>query len=96
MGLKKRLSSWMRPRWLRRCSTVFRLAMLGSSRYVPPSFSGYLPLTAWQWFEGLQQAVHGVGSATTWTCCVGNGSQELIHKAFQVFTDPGDPVLLET
>ncbi|KAG7291297.1 hypothetical protein NEMBOFW57_001310 [Staphylotrichum longicolle] len=49
-----------------------------------------------KWFEGLQQAVHGVGSATTWTCCVGNGSQELIHKAFQVFTDPGDPVLLET
>ncbi|KAK4152104.1 aminotransferase [Chaetomidium leptoderma] len=49
-----------------------------------------------KWWEGLQQAVHGVGHATSWTCCVGNGSQELIHKAFQVFTDPGDPVLLET
>jgi tryptophan aminotransferase len=29
-------------------------------------------------------------------CCVGNGSQELIHKTFQVFCDPGDPVMLET
>ncbi|KAI1338798.1 PLP-dependent transferase [Xylariaceae sp. FL0016] len=49
-----------------------------------------------QWFEGLQKRVHGLGSSSGWGCCVGNGSQELLHKAFQVFTDPGDPVLIET
>ncbi|KAL2123583.1 hypothetical protein VTJ04DRAFT_4038 [Mycothermus thermophilus] len=49
-----------------------------------------------KWFEGLQQAVHGIDRSGNWMCCVGNGSQELIHKAFQVFTDPGDAVLLET
>ncbi|KAK4140472.1 aminotransferase [Dichotomopilus funicola] len=55
--------------------------------------AGHPPLL--KWFEGLQQAVHGV-TGGDWMCCVGNGSQELIHKAFQVFTDPGDPVMLET
>ncbi|KAL2270583.1 hypothetical protein VTJ83DRAFT_2767 [Remersonia thermophila] len=49
-----------------------------------------------KWFEGLQQAVHGIEKTSSWMCCVGNGSQELIHKAFQVFTDPGDAVMLET
>jgi tryptophan aminotransferase len=49
-----------------------------------------------QWFSGLQQAVHGISNSDSWTCCVGNGSQEIIHKAFQVFTDPGDAVMLET
>jgi len=49
-----------------------------------------------KWLDGLQQAVHGLGSSENRMCCVGNGSQDLIHKAFQVFTDPGDPVLLET
>ncbi|KAK4041315.1 aminotransferase [Parachaetomium inaequale] len=49
-----------------------------------------------KWLEGLQQAVHGISSDGSWMCCVGNGSQELIHKAFQVFCDPGDPVMLET
>ncbi|KAL2148023.1 hypothetical protein VTI28DRAFT_79 [Corynascus sepedonium] len=49
-----------------------------------------------KWLEGLQQTVHGLSSAGSWACCVGNGSQELIHKAFQVFTDLGDPVMLET
>ncbi|KLJ09634.1 hypothetical protein EMPG_14960 [Blastomyces silverae] len=49
-----------------------------------------------QWFRGLQKRVHGLPESGDWACCVGNGSQELIHRAFQVFTDLGDPVLLET
>ncbi|PGH10866.1 hypothetical protein AJ79_05226 [Helicocarpus griseus UAMH5409] len=49
-----------------------------------------------KWFKGLQKRVHGILETNDWACCVGNGSQELIHRAFQVFTDPGDPVLLET
>ncbi|OJD14341.1 hypothetical protein AJ78_05306 [Emergomyces pasteurianus Ep9510] len=49
-----------------------------------------------QWFKGLQMRVHGLHEANDWDCCVGNGSQELIHRVFQVFTDLGDPVLLET
>ncbi|KAK2750375.1 putative secondary metabolism biosynthetic enzyme [Myotisia sp. PD_48] len=49
-----------------------------------------------QWFEELQIKVHGIDANDGWACCVGNGSQELIHRAFQVFTDLGDPVLIET
>ncbi|KAL4998923.1 pyridoxal phosphate-dependent transferase [Aspergillus recurvatus] len=49
-----------------------------------------------QWFETLQKRVHGLGEDRGWACCIGNGSQELIHRVMQVFTDPGDPVLLET
>lgn len=49
-----------------------------------------------QWFKDLQIKVHGVQDQPDWGCCVGNGSQDLIHKAFQVFTDPGDAVLIET
>lgn len=40
--------------------------------------------------------VHGLRAKDGWGCCIGSGTQELIHKAFQVFTDPGDPVLIET
>ncbi|KAL4990755.1 pyridoxal phosphate-dependent transferase [Aspergillus falconensis] len=49
-----------------------------------------------QWFETLQKRVHGLDEEGGWACCIGNGSQELIHRVMQVFTDPGDPVLLET
>ncbi|OAX81663.1 hypothetical protein ACJ72_03995 [Emergomyces africanus] len=49
-----------------------------------------------QWFRGLQKTVHCLRESNDWACCVGNGSQELIHRGFQVFTDLGDPVLLET
>ncbi|KAF9885521.1 hypothetical protein FE257_012849 [Aspergillus nanangensis] len=49
-----------------------------------------------RWFEGLQRRVHGLGEDASWSCCIGNGSQELIHRVFQVFTDPGDLVLIET
>ncbi|EAA66872.1 hypothetical protein AN8519.2 [Aspergillus nidulans FGSC A4] len=49
-----------------------------------------------QWFESLQRSVHGLDENGGWSCCIGNGSQELIHRVIQVFTDPGDPVLLET
>ncbi len=31
-----------------------------------------------------------------WGCAIGSGSQDLLYKAFQVFTDPGDSVLIET
>ncbi|KAI9037499.1 aminotransferase-like domain-containing protein [Aspergillus affinis] len=48
------------------------------------------------WFEELQRRVHGIRDHQGWACCIGNGSQELIHRAFQVFTDFGDPVLIET
>lgn len=49
-----------------------------------------------QWLKELQVKVHGIQDQPGWGCCVGNGSQDLIHKAFQVFTDPGDAVLIET
>lgn len=49
-----------------------------------------------QWFQKLQLRVHGLTAAPGWSCCVGNGSQDLIHKSFQVFTDPGDPILIES
>ncbi|KAJ5265093.1 hypothetical protein N7505_007886 [Penicillium chrysogenum] len=49
-----------------------------------------------KWFEILQRRVHGVGDYSGWGCCIGNGSQELINRALQVFTDPGDPILIET
>ncbi|OAT04281.1 hypothetical protein BDBG_16210 [Blastomyces gilchristii SLH14081] len=49
-----------------------------------------------QWFRGLQKRVHGLPESGDWACCVGNGSQELIYRAFQLFTDLGDPVCLET
>ncbi|KAL4736959.1 pyridoxal phosphate-dependent transferase [Aspergillus similis] len=49
-----------------------------------------------QWFESLQRSVHGLDESGGWSCCIGNGSQELIHRVIQVFTDPGDPFLLET
>ena len=40
--------------------------------------------------------MHNPGIVGTWGCAVGNGSQDLLHKAFQVFTDPGDSVLIDT
>ncbi|KAL4972921.1 pyridoxal phosphate-dependent transferase [Aspergillus desertorum] len=49
-----------------------------------------------RWFESLQRSVHRLDEDGGWACCIGNGSQELIHRVMQVFTDPGDPVLLET
>ncbi|KAI0896462.1 PLP-dependent transferase [Annulohypoxylon nitens] len=49
-----------------------------------------------EWFEGFQTELHGIERNQTWACCVGNGSQELLHRTFQVLTDPGDPVLIET
>ncbi|KAI1333955.1 pyridoxal phosphate-dependent transferase [Xylariaceae sp. FL0016] len=49
-----------------------------------------------QWFETLQHKVHSPGSMVTWGCSIGSGSQDLLHKSFQVFTDPGDPVLIDT
>ncbi|KAL6231523.1 hypothetical protein BDW75DRAFT_243821 [Aspergillus navahoensis] len=49
-----------------------------------------------RWFETLQKRVHRLDEDGGWACCIGNGSQELIHRVMQVFTDPGDPVLLET
>ncbi|EAQ91751.1 hypothetical protein CHGG_03686 [Chaetomium globosum CBS 148.51] len=67
-------------------------ALSEALQYGPPA--GHPGLL--KWFQGLQQAVHGISNSDSWTCCVGNGSQEIIHKAFQVFTDPGDSVMLET
>jgi tryptophan aminotransferase len=67
-------------------------ALSEALQYGPPA--GHPGLL--KWFSGLQQAVHGISNSDSWTCCVGNGSQEIIHKAFQVFTDPGDAVMLET
>ncbi|KAI2466443.1 PLP-dependent transferase [Annulohypoxylon bovei var. microspora] len=49
-----------------------------------------------KWFEEFQKKLHGIDRNYGWTCCIGNGSQELIHRTFQVLTDPGDPVLIET
>lgn len=49
-----------------------------------------------QWFQRLQQRVHHLPTESSWACCVGNGSQDLIFKAFQVLTDPGDTVLVES
>ncbi|KAI0124119.1 pyridoxal phosphate-dependent transferase [Xylariales sp. AK1849] len=49
-----------------------------------------------QWFEGFQARIHGPGPAGTWGCAIGSGSQDLLYKAFQVFTDPGDSILIET
>lgn len=40
--------------------------------------------------------IHGLDAAGTWGCVVGNGSQDLLYKAFQVFTDPGDSILIDT
>ncbi|TLS21968.1 uncharacterized protein PpBr36_09659 [Pyricularia pennisetigena] len=48
------------------------------------------------WFLELQKRVHGFSKGENWSCCVGNGSQDLIFKAFQVFTDPGDAVMIES
>ncbi|KAL5923808.1 hypothetical protein ACKVV1_011443 [Pyricularia oryzae] len=48
------------------------------------------------WFLELQNRVHGLSEGHDWSCCVGNGSQDLIFKAFQVFTDPGDAVMVES
>ena len=47
-------------------------------------------------FEELQSKLHGVERNQEWGCCIGNGSQELLHRTFQVLTDPGDAVLIET
>ncbi|KAI0885912.1 PLP-dependent transferase [Annulohypoxylon maeteangense] len=49
-----------------------------------------------RWFEGFQSELHGIDRNQGWSCCIGNGSQELLHRTFQVLTDPGDPVLIET
>ncbi|KAI1452818.1 PLP-dependent transferase [Annulohypoxylon moriforme] len=49
-----------------------------------------------KWFEDFQSKLHGIDKSQGWTCCVGNGSQELLHRTFQVLTDPGDPVFIET
>ncbi|KAI6350851.1 hypothetical protein MCOR25_010341 [Pyricularia grisea] len=48
------------------------------------------------WFLELQKRVHGSSNGHNWSCCVGNGSQDLIFKAFQVFTDPEDAVMIES
>ncbi|KAL5936901.1 hypothetical protein ACKVV1_010357 [Pyricularia oryzae] len=48
------------------------------------------------WFLELQERVHGFSGGHDWSCCVGNGSQDLIFKAFQVFTDPEDAVMIES
>ncbi|KAK4155643.1 pyridoxal phosphate-dependent transferase [Chaetomidium leptoderma] len=48
------------------------------------------------WFEEFQAKMHNPGPTGTWGCAIGSGSQDLLHKAFQVFTDPGDPILIET
>ncbi|KAI0113348.1 PLP-dependent transferase [Daldinia grandis] len=49
-----------------------------------------------KWFEEFQCELHGIDRSRGWTCCIGNGSQELLHRTFQVLTDPGDSVLIET
>ncbi|KAH6649107.1 pyridoxal phosphate-dependent transferase [Truncatella angustata] len=49
-----------------------------------------------QWFEEFQARIHGPGPVGTWGCAIGSGSQDLLYKAFQVFTDPGDYVLIDT
>lgn len=48
-----------------------------------------------QWLLELQEQVHAVG-ISGWSCCIGNGSQDLMFKAFIAFTDPGDPVMIES
>ncbi|KAI1205182.1 PLP-dependent transferase [Annulohypoxylon truncatum] len=49
-----------------------------------------------KWFEEFQSELHGINRSQGWTCCIGNGSQELLHRVFQVLTDPCDSVLIET
>ncbi|KAI1402869.1 PLP-dependent transferase [Hypoxylon fuscum] len=49
-----------------------------------------------KWFEEFQCELHGIDRSQEWTCCIGSGSQELLHRTFQVLTDPGDPVFIET
>ena len=40
--------------------------------------------------------IHGLRDGGTWGCAIGSGSQDLLYKAFQVFTDPGDSILIDT
>ncbi|KAK4185852.1 pyridoxal phosphate-dependent transferase [Podospora australis] len=49
-----------------------------------------------QWFEAFQAKLHKSGPTGTWGCGIGSGSQDLLYKAFQVFTDPGDSILVDT
>ncbi|KAK3314240.1 pyridoxal phosphate-dependent transferase [Apodospora peruviana] len=50
-----------------------------------------------KWFERFQVKLHNPGHPdASWDCAIGSGSQDLLYKAFQVFTDPGDSVLIDT
>ncbi|KAG8821443.1 hypothetical protein FRC17_009826 [Serendipita sp. 399] len=51
---------------------------------------------AHKWFVGLQEVAHNrPATGGEWGLSVGNGSQDLIYKAFAALVNPGDPVLVE-
>lgn len=43
----------------------------------------------------MQTELHGRPRNPSWRVSVGAGSQDLLYKAFQTLTDPGDVVLIE-
>ncbi|KAG8756584.1 hypothetical protein FRC14_002926 [Serendipita sp. 396] len=51
---------------------------------------------AHKWFVGLQEVAHNrPANGGEWGLSVGNGSQDLIYKAFSALLNPGDHVLVE-
>jgi kynurenine/2-aminoadipate aminotransferase len=47
-----------------------------------------------QWLKGLQHMSHGQ-NPDAFDVCVGNGSQEVLTKAFEMLVDDGDTILIE-
>jgi tryptophan aminotransferase len=43
----------------------------------------------------MQTELHGRPKNPSWRVSIGAGSQDLLYKAFQTLTDPGDVVLIE-
>jgi tryptophan aminotransferase len=48
-----------------------------------------------KFFTEMQTRFHGRKKNPSWRISVGAGSQDLLYKAFQTLTDPGDTVLVE-
>ncbi|KAG8686527.1 hypothetical protein FRC08_012467, partial [Ceratobasidium sp. 394] len=47
------------------------------------------------WVYTLQAAQHGRYKGEGWRVSIGTGSQDLLHKSFSAFVNPGEPVLIE-
>ena len=47
-----------------------------------------------QWLKELQRLSHG-SQPEAFDVCVGNGSQEVLTKAFEMLLDEGDTILIE-